>query len=1141
MRIALFGPARVHRDDGTPVALGGARLRALLAALALRPGSAAGTGTLIAEIWDGEPPADAPGALQALVARLRRALGADAVVSDDGGYRLVAARDDVDLLRFERLVSDGGRALRAGDPGTAAGLLADGLALWTAPPLADLPARSGRVARARAMRDDAVRLRLAAELAIGHAGTVLPELAALCAEQPLNEALHALHLRALRDTGRTADALNAYGTLRAALADRLGTDPGPELRSLYGELLSGEGGSDAGGTRGALPGPATPGVGAPTGAPHGGGRPGGHDPRPGPAGPAPSGPGGNLRARLTSFVGREQDLEGIGGDLRDARLLTLTGPGGSGKTRLSQEAADRFGDRWPDGAWLAELAPVADGATVAEAVLNALGLRETVLHATADKSLGVRDDPARVLTDHCAARSLLIVLDNCEHVIAACAELAERLLVHCPGVTVLATSREPLGVPGESVRPVDPLPAGTALRLLADRGAAARPGFTPDQDPAACAEICRRLDGLPLAIELAAARLRSMTPRQIAERLDDRFRLLTAGSRTVLPRQQTLRAVVDWSWDLLEKPERAVLRRLSVFAGGCDLTAAEVVCAGDGVESRDVAVLLGALVDKSLVVADLGGAAARYRTLETIGEYAAARLAESGERDAVEARHGRYFREFARTGDPHLRAAGQLRHLELFEREHDNLRAALRRAVDRGDEPEGLQLALACMWFWLLRNYYTELRVWPKAVAGLGPDPFASDEPPVPLELTPLEVELPFPEGQLMEARRWIRTAPILAWEEAMDDLIDREDARMGQALLDAYPPHLPQSGSRAALVRPFAAFLTGDFEQMSGLVDELVDACRRHGRTWELAFALQLRAKAFGDMTTTDRDFMPDINESRELFDRVGDRWGTAETLSAQAEAVGIRGDWQEAARCCREAMALAVELGAQQRVPELKVRLGEAVLHGGDQAGGERLLREAIDDATRLGPSAGGSRIHGRMNLVALLGHQGRLDEAEELVEKMMREPTGAVPQLLVQGVLLCMRGWLAAQRGESAGALEMARTGLRHLYEHRMADVLVPRIGTIMIPVATSLLCRVAEREPAPPGPRTRERLLCVARMLGANDHLRLGVTTPLEREELVYAERLCRELLGDAEFEEAGAAGLTLTAENAAAEVRAALEP
>ncbi|MGW6985468.1 AfsR/SARP family transcriptional regulator, partial [Streptomyces sp. NPDC054932] len=502
MRYAILGTAQAIHDDGTPVAVGGARLRALLTALALRPGRVVPAPLLVAEVWDGDPPAEAVAALQALVARLRRALGHAAVRSAEGGYQLAAEREDVDLYRFERLVRAAGAAP---DPAEAAALYEEALALWRGPALADLPDPAAEAARWEAVRMEARRGRLAAALAMGEAERCLPELAALCAQQPLDEPLHTLRIRALRDAGRPAEALAEYDSLRRELSDRLGTDPGPELRALHAELLT----SDT------KP-PTAAAASAVADVP--------------PVAPASA---GNLRARPTTFVGREDDIRVIGDDLARSRLVTLLGPGGAGKTRLSQEAAEtQDGSAWPDGVWLVELAPVDDPEDVAEATLAALGARETKLRGAAAEELRAfteraGDDPLDRLAEYCARRRLLLLLDNCEHVIGAAAELAERLLTHCPGVRILATSREPLGVPGESLRPVEPLPDPIALRLLGDRGAAARAGFTVEEDPAAAAEICRRLDGLPLAIELAAARLRLLTPRQIADRLDDRFRLLT--------------------------------------------------------------------------------------------------------------------------------------------------------------------------------------------------------------------------------------------------------------------------------------------------------------------------------------------------------------------------------------------------------------------------------------------------------------------------------------------------------------------------------------------------------------------------------------------------------------------------------------
>lgn len=867
MHYSILGTTRALRDDGTAAALGGARLRALLTVLALRPGRTVTAGVLVDEVWDGDPPADAPGALQALVGRLRRALGRDAVDSVDNGYRLAAAPDAVDLYRFERLAGEGARALEEGDAGRAAGVLDDALALWRGPVLADLPDRAVAAARWEARRLDARRTRITASLALGRAVDALPELAALCADHPIDEPLQALRIRALRGAGRPAQALEAYEEARTLLADRLGTAPGPELRKLYEELLHQD---------------------------------------PAPPDPAPARTlHGNLRSRLTSFVGRETDIAALREDLSRSRLITLLGPGGAGKTRLSQEAAEAVAASWPDGVWLAELAPVDDPAAVADAVLSALGARETVLRGAGAE--GIRaveraaergsDRPASAvvqLTEHCSGRRMLLLLDNCEHVIEAAAELTDHLLAHCPGLTVLATSREPLGVPGELLHPVDPLPDPMALRLLADRGAAARPGFRVDADgetAAACAEICHRLDGLPLAIELAAARLRMLGPRQIADRLDDRFRLLTSGSRTLLPRQQTLRAVVDWSWDLLDAAERAVLRRLSVFAGGCGLTAAEEVCSVAGVDARDVAALLGSLVDKSLVVAVPDSEdGMRYRLLETVTEYASDRLDEAGERSAVERRHLVHYRELARLTDPLLRGAGQLDAIALFQREYENLRTALRRAEAAQDEHELLCLVLSLGWYWAMRDLRTDARHWADAAARLGPDPFAEPVEPAPSLLErctdrppPMEPE------QLKEARRGARLIQLVNMDHSGDEWASEAGRQRLKVIARTYKVGQPQTCRPPGSLWLFAVLFTGKAERLRELMDETVRACREFGYQWELAAALQMRANVLANHPDRVDRARGDADESLDIFVRVGDAWGAAEALSSRGRPMSV------------------------------------------------------------------------------------------------------------------------------------------------------------------------------------------------------------------------------------------------------------
>ncbi|MFD8707746.1 BTAD domain-containing putative transcriptional regulator [Kitasatospora sp. NPDC059648] len=1117
MHYGILGTTTAHHDDGTPVPLGGARLRALLTALALRQGRPVPADLLVDEVWEAEPPQDSSAALQTLVGRLRRTIGRERIGSGPAGYWLTGPATD--LADFQRLSADGRRALDAGDHALAAERLRAALALWRGPALADLPDRAGPAARLEAQRDEVRRHRITADLGLGRAPELVAELAELCERQPLDEPLQLLMLRALHESGRTAEALRHYERTRRALADELGADPGRQLQSLHAELLK---------STEPAPEPEASGPRAkPESAP--------------PVTATPAAPAsqlqraaGNLRGRLTSFVGREDDLATLRRLLvADRRLVTLTGPGGSGKTRLSVEAgrAEQSAGRWPDGVWLAELAPLESPEAVPAAVVSALGMRELVLHSgsmVAEVIEKRAEDPVRRLVEHCAHRRMLLVLDNCEHLVQAAADLVDTLLAECPGLTVLATSREPLGVPGETVLPVEPLPDPVAVRLFTERAAAARPGFDPRSDPQACTEICRRLDGLPLAIELAAARLRVMTARQIADRLDGRFALLTAGSRTLLPRQQTLRAVVDWSWDLLGKRERAVLRRLSVFAGGWQLEDAEAVCAdGTEVVGPEVADLLLSLVDKSLLVADLAddGGQPRYRMLETIHEYATERLAESAaERDATEARHLAHFRALVATADLNIHGPQQLHWLAVLEREQDNIRAALRRAIDLADEQQALVLGLGMGWYWSLRGYSMEARGWYGAIAALGPDPFRPDAPPpVPLERNVLAYGVPMPEGVVEEARRLLAIFGLIGlFEGNLDVLGNPEAVGTAERLLDVYTEDLPQSYRFPALMRVFSAFLAGRLELMKDLMDDAVRGCERYGDANDLAFALQVRARMLNDWPEGEEQSLRDGRRSLELFEQAGDLWGMSQALSAWGESLANRGDTEGAAAAYERAIGLAEELGAPHEVPMLKVNLGSVLLER-DIERGERIVREALAgiDSPALNQSTTGAVLIGHLTLCGLHAHRGEYQEALAALEELDAITAGGFVPGIVSGLLLSTRGWVTARSGEPEQGLAQMREGRRRLVAMTAASGFAEQMTVMVVPAVVGVLRAFAERD----GDLERARQAAV--LAGAHKGLNGPKGGYLERVERERSAVALRELLGEEAFDAAHAVGADMT--------------
>jgi predicted ATPase/DNA-binding SARP family transcriptional activator len=1085
MEIGILGPTEL-RDDGGSVALGGARVRMLLAALALRPGQVVAAGRLIDDLWGASPPAEAANALQTLVSRLRKALGRGGLVeSRPPGYLLAVDPEAVDAVRFERLAAAGRRALAQGDPGAAAAGLRRALALWRGPALADLGGASfaqAAAARLEDLRVQALEDRIEADLALGEGAALVPELEALVAEHPLRERPRGQLMRALYRAGRQADALALYEATRRALAAELGADPGPDLRRLHLAMLRQDPSLEAPTAAGA---PAAPGA-------------------PPPAA-APGAPESNLPAQLSSFVGREEDVVRVGKLLGEARLVTLTGPGGAGKTRLACESAARLGrsGSWPDGAWLVELGSLHDPAALPQVVLAALGMRETRLLGGGPQASA--PEPLDRLLAALKGKRLLLLLDNCEHLVDAAARLARQILAACPGVRVLATSREPLGVTGEALWPVRPLPVPPpgdlepaaalgypAVRLLVDRAAAARPGFSLNAgNVAAVAEICRRLDGIPLAIELAAARLRSLTVEQLAARLDDRFRLLVRGDRSALPRQQTLRAVVDWSWQLLDDPERVLLRRLAVFSGGCTLAAAEQVCAralaAPGISRLDpdgVLDLLAALVDKSLLVAAAGpGGEPRYRMLETIHAYVAERLQEAGEAERVRGAHAAWAVRLAEWGDRELRGAGQLEAIQRLEAEHDNLRAALRWLIDSGQARRAQRLAGALAWFWQLRDHHAEGKTWLVEAVALG------------------------------GADRGLARARALGFRSlfGLDGAPGTTSAAIdaGRQALALYAT----AGGHHTMAVLFPAMLTfigGQRAEGLRLLDEGVAACRAAGDDWGLAIALLMRGRLRLD-EQGPAAAEPDIRAGLEGFRALGDHWGQIMTLAALGDADMMRGEYRRAAGWLQDALAQTALLGVHEDVPYLVIRTGDALELAGDAAaarsryleGIELARRYGVDDMIAFAQAALGRSARRRGDLAQA---RERYQRALELIRAGL-----AIPQL--EATVASGLGFLAELEGDAEGALAL----------HRRALEVVRRSGDRpVMALAVEGLAGVAALTGQP------ER---AAVLLGAAAALRPAPLAPGERDDVDRIAAAARAALGDERFEAARRRGAAMTVEQA----------
>jgi len=771
-------------------------------------------------------------------------------------------------------------------------------------------------------------------------------------------------------------------------------------------------------------------------------------PEPAPAGVRRRSRVGNLPAQLTSFVGRDEEIRQVTKLLGESRLITLTGMGGSGKTRLSIEVGTRQADQAPDGVWFVPLAPVRDAVDVPNAVLTAIDGRETAWPVDAVEAARLAAmEPLDRLSEVLAARTALIVLDNCEHVLDAVAGLASRVLAEAPGVRILATSREPLSLTGETLCPVPSLPlpsadadvdeaaASPAVRLFADRAAAVRPGFCVSADSvASVVRICRALDGIPLAIELAAVRVRALTPAQVAGRLDDRFALLSVGTRGPLPRHQTLRAIVDWSWDLLDDREQAILRRLSVFSGGATPDSAEQVCSL-ATDPAGIVEVVAALVDKSLVVAS-GEHEVRYRLLETVRAYAADRLAEAGEAGQVAAAHAQYFLALAERAEPELRRRDQLSWLDRLTAEHDNCSAAIRHVLSAGDGAAALRFVRALGLFWAMRDYDSEAIEWAaKAIE------VAGDRPP---------------EG-LADAYTVCRiVAAISRFAGGAGD-----PSELPGVLSQLAPPPDTED-PLLVLIAPMLAFVAGDEDRAR---HELT-ALSGHPDPWVRAAQHALA----GHVAMNDGDIDSAASElaaGDAMFRDIGDRFGRIGCLVGLSEVAVARGCPRDAVQALEQVRKFAAEGLTGHRETTMRIPLGRARALAGDIAGARLDLEEGVrfaEKAGELGDAAGGyvylSDITRREG--DLPGARDLLGRALEIVESHDKRPDMAGAAAMTFSKLGCLTeqsGDLAAAAQWHDRAIGTLRTGLAAMLPSNPTLALVVE-GIAALAAARSEHSRAAE---------------------------------------------------------------------------------
>jgi predicted ATPase/DNA-binding SARP family transcriptional activator len=868
----LLGPVEAVRN-GSALPLGGPRQRTLLALLLIARGRRVPAGELVEELWHGAPPAGASTTLPSYVSRLRATIAEGAAITGDtSGYALDVALERVDALQFERLIAEGREALERGAVRRAAKRLGAAQALWRGRPFGGTEEEGAlrvEADRLEELRLVAVEARIEADLALGMAGDLIEELEALVVEHPYRERFWQQLMLALYRAQRQAEALAAYRRARTIFDEELGLEPGAELKALEQAILR-------------------------------------HEIAP----VQPPEERHNLPAPLTSFVGRQAELADIERLLGRTRLLTLTGVGGVGKTRLALEAGRRALPELPDGAWFCDFSAVGDADLVPRAIATALEISEPDEGGIVDELVGrLREAEA------------LLLLDNCEHLREPIAELAHVLLAASPRLHVLATSREPLVAPGEVDYPVPPLAlpehgagpdahaSSEAVQLFLERVQAAQPRLTADEETiATAARICLDVDGLPLAIELAAARAKALSLEEIAVRLADRFRFLVSWRRLAPARHRTLRATMDWSWELLSREERSLLADLSAFAGGFTLSAVAVICT-DGDEERALA-LVERLVEASLLVVGSHEGATRYHLLETVRQYATERLADSGATAETRERHACYFLELAEQHSRNIYERGTFARTELYP-DDANLRAALRRFRESGPAEDELRMCAALWRHWWMRGELAEGRQLLRAA---------------------LERGSRVPTGARAEALRGASMLALRQGDRAAAAALAEEGVEVSAKL-----GGLELARTRVALAN--AAGSLGELDRAERLYEESAAAFRAGDSRWELLNVLINMADLAlgrGDLEAAERITTESLTLSRAL----GEEAGVAPNLVNLAFIAIERGGADGACALLVEALELTQAVGFAEWVAIMLVGLAAvAMLRHADRRAAELL----------------------------------------------------------------------------------------------------------------------------------------------------------------------------------------------------------